>query len=293
MVRASSVLALSLVLAACSGGSAAPIADGPVHLGVLSGNNQSVSAAPASANTLPAQVVAQVVRLPNGQVAMTTRVVDAILPPKAWAQTAVNGIAGAVVCAVSPDPKHGLTPEVPCTNTDAAGKAYFTFHADTLAGVSKAEVRGTVAGVTQVSDSVTATVMPDPASLDFWGGPAFSDTLHQVYAHQAAGNATADFYSVHVGDTLDLTGFIAKVQDKYNNVLGTYTLSWAVTQISTAPFTTSGKMGDWLYWPPAWTLASAATGTGSKVTGFAPGYASVTVFVNGQRMRSSVRLAVF
>jgi hypothetical protein len=190
------MLALLGAVTACGGGSAAVQADGPPSLSVLSGNNQVVSAAPSVA--LPLGVVAQVIRLPNGQVSMTTRVVDAMLPEKAYAQTAVNGIPGAVVCAVAPDPKHQLTPEVPCTNTDAMGKAYFTYHADTVAGVSKSQVRGTVNGITQVSDSVKATVMPGPAA---------------IFLITANGRLTG----ARAGVQFNLRDSLINVGDRYNN----------------------------------------------------------------------------
>lgn len=201
------VSALALAVA-CGGGSAAPQPDGPPHLGVIAGNHQTITAAPAV--KLPAQVVAQVVQLPNGQVGMTTRVINAVLPPQAFAQTAVHGIPGAVVCSVSPDPQHPLTPEVPCTNTDASGLAYFTFHADSVAGVAKAEVRGTVAGVTHVSDSVSATVLPLPAA-DF-----------------AIFLPTVDYATIqHVGDTLDLRAATqTHVEDRYHNSLPSYLIRY-------------------------------------------------------------------
>lgn len=194
-----SLLTALVLAAACGGGSAAPQPTGEPHLGVIAGNHQSIAAAPAV--KLPSQVVAQVVRLPNGQVGMTTRVLDALLPPRAYAQTAVTGIPGAVVCSVAPDPAHPLTPEVPCTNTDAAGLAYFTFHADSVAGVAKAEVRGTVGGVTHVTDSVEANVLPG-AAADF---AAYSPI------------------NVHVGDTVDVRNAVVYgVVDRYHNRLTSF-----------------------------------------------------------------------
>ena len=203
MRYASLALFLLVLTAACGGGNAAPMPEGAPALSVLSGNNQTVSAAPAV--PLPNQVVAQVVRLPNGQVSMTSRVVNAMLPQQAYAQgTAVVGIPGAVVCAVSPDPQHQLTPEVPCTNTDATGKAYFTLHADTVAGIARSQVRGTVAGVTQVSDSVKATVVPLPTAR--WDVTSFNTPL------------------LHVGDTVFVRRdqIAPNIVDKYGNRLTSY-----------------------------------------------------------------------
>jgi hypothetical protein len=132
--------------------------DGPINVGVIAGNNQVVTAAPLA--PLPSQVVTQAVRLPNGTVALRTRVVDALLPERAYAQTAVNGVPNVVVCAKAPDPKHALTADVQCANTDANGKAYFTFKADTVAGVSKAQVAASLSTGTKITDSVSATVNP-------------------------------------------------------------------------------------------------------------------------------------
>src|SRR4051812_4487469 len=74
-----SLAALVAAYTGCNGGNAAPQPSGPAHLGVIAGNHQTVTV--AHAVKLPDPVVAQVVRLPNGQVAL--RILDAMLPPKA------------------------------------------------------------------------------------------------------------------------------------------------------------------------------------------------------------------
>lgn len=258
--RSPSAVALLVLagVAACSGGSAAPMPDGAPRLGVIGGNHQSVEAAPAV--KLPSQVVAQVVRLPSGQVAMTTRVLDALLPPKAFAQTAVNGIPGAVVCSVAPDPAHPLTPEVPCTNTDAQGLAYFTFHADSVAGVAKAEVRGTVNGTTHVSDSVSATVLPS-TPVTATGG--VSCTTGQ-----------SGCYAVHVGDTLDLHMTFTTLKDRYGNAVDPATVA--------APGSAVGLLSDYPANPPTaptvagWTTTVEAQWAGQKVV--------LYVFMDGNRV---------
>jgi hypothetical protein len=153
-------LALLSTLAACGGGSAAPQADGPAKLGVIAGNNQVVPAARSA--RLPDPVVAQAVRLANGQVSL--RVLDALLPEKAYAQTTVNGIAGLVVCATAPAAGRAMKAEVPCASTDALGKATFVFMTDSVAGITRGVIAAALATGTKVTDSVTATVMAGAAS---------------------------------------------------------------------------------------------------------------------------------
>lgn len=155
------LLALSLLtMAACGGGSAAPQPDGPVSLGVIAGNNQVVPAAPSA--RLPENVVAQVVQLPSGRVGLRVldQVTDAVLPPKAFAQTAVNGIPNQVVCASAPATGRAMRAEVACANTDALGKAYFVFLTDSIAGPTRANIAAALPTGTKVTDSVSATVMP-------------------------------------------------------------------------------------------------------------------------------------
>jgi hypothetical protein len=151
---------LLTALASCGGGSAAPQADGPAHLGVIAGNNQVVPAARSA--RLPAPVVAQAVLLPSGQVSL--RLLDALLPEKAYAQTTVNGIAGLVVCATAPTSGRAMRAEVPCASTDALGKATFVFLTDSVAGVTKGVIAAALASGTKVTDSVSATVLAGAAS---------------------------------------------------------------------------------------------------------------------------------
>jgi hypothetical protein len=198
--RAALALLGLTALAACGGGSAAPMPDGPLNVGVIAGNNQSVTAAPAA--PLPLPVVAQVVRLPSGTIALRTRIVDAVLPEKAYAQTAVVGVPGIVVCARTPDPKHALTAEVLCANSDAAGKAYFVFRADTVSGTSRAHVAYSSPTGTKVTDSVSATVATAPArDWNTIDGTSYT------------------FGSARIGDTLRVRDRINAVWDKYNNFI--------------------------------------------------------------------------
>ncbi len=140
-----------LVAAACD--AAGPGNDGPLAIGVVSGDNQ---VAPAGAEQLPDPVVGKLVRQPGGGI--TFRLVT-----PAYAQgTVVNGspVAGAVVCAVNVQGAAQLEAFTPCTNTDANGTATFFFAPGTKAGEAVSEIRGTVEGEPAVFDSVTATVEP-------------------------------------------------------------------------------------------------------------------------------------
>lgn len=122
-------LACLALLGACKG--TEPSADGPLDGVITAGNNQTVTAGAAS---LPDAVAYQMIRLKSGQVALrrvpkdrrdlrqqmergSARLLDLMLPARAWAQTTVNGspVPGAVVCAQEiPE----LVPFARCTNTD-------------------------------------------------------------------------------------------------------------------------------------------------------------------------------
>jgi hypothetical protein len=214
---------LVTTLAACGGGSAAPIADGPLHAGVVAGNNQVVQAAPQA--PLPAPVVAQVIRLANGSVAL--RILDGVLPRRAYAQTAVVGVPNQVVCARTPDPKHALTAEVLCANSDATGKAYFTFHADSLAGTDKAQVALSTATGTLVTDSVQATVVPGAAS------PTYRMQSNPLLTSPAVvpANAVQDQYGNAVPYRIVADSHIA-VQDTTTGSVGARTLVFTAAAIN-------------------------------------------------------------
>lgn len=206
-MRHASLLLIALV-AACNGGSAAPQPEGPIKVGVASGNNQIVPA--ARRIRLPDSVGIQAVRLANGSVALRVldRASDFVLPPRAYAQTSVKSVAGLVACGKAPsDPRHALIPEVQCAMTSAQGKAWFNFLRDTIAGTSVAYVAYTdpITGQTVISDSVKAIVQPLAAS---------------------------DFYALEdprpsVGDTVDLRArTIGRVTDQYKNVLTSYRIRY-------------------------------------------------------------------
>lgn len=154
------LLISAMVLSGCSGGTS-PQANGPVKVGIVSGNNQSVAAAPSK--PLPQTVVAQVIRLPDGTSSL--RILDALLPPNAYAQTAVDGVPNQAVCQAAPKPdERALKADIPCTISDATGKAYLTFLHDSIAGPSIARVGVSTPAGTQITDSVQATVLPGVAS---------------------------------------------------------------------------------------------------------------------------------
>jgi hypothetical protein len=185
------VIGLVAMLAACGGGSAAPIADGPVSMGIVAGNHQVVPAGRDPA--LPQPVVAQVVRGPNGQVSL--RLLDALLPAKAYAQTTVTGIPNQVVCFSAPDPKHVMRAEVACASSDALGKATFVLHTDSVAGVSRGQVAAALPTGTKITDSITATVMPGAASPTYRTQIipilSFPATVPDASVQDAFGNAVA------------------------------------------------------------------------------------------------------
>jgi hypothetical protein len=188
-----------VLVAACHGGSAAPIAaDGPLAIRAGSGNHQVVQ---AGNGPLPAPVTIQVGYLPNGQVALRQRVLDAVLPEKAYAQgTVLKGIAGQLVCAVAPDPALALTPQVPCQIADALGNATFNFDHGTKAGVARAQARATVSGATVVTDSVTATILPGAAS-----------TLDAAY----------HAWFVVNGAKMGIASLVVRARDQYGNTVPT------------------------------------------------------------------------
>src|SRR6185312_12961861 len=144
------------------------------------------------------------VRKPDGSVAwirqIPGRALD-VLVPRAFAQgTVVTGspVAGAVVCAVSTDSVHKLTPFVPCTNTASDGTATFFFTASTKAGVASAQIRGTLNSQPAVFDTATATVM--------------ADTLTGFMQEKVT-----DLSPVSVADSIDLDSLVFGGTDKYHN----------------------------------------------------------------------------
>ena len=277
--------ALALVACGGSNGGTNP-GTGPLAIGIVSGDHQVVT---AGHDSLPQPVVGKLVRKPDGSVAwikqVPGRALD-VLVPRAFAQgTVVTGspVAGAVVCAVSTDPKHTLTPFVPCTNTAADGTARFFFTPDTTAGVASAEIRGTLNSEPAVFDTATATVLPDTtseqATLD-------ATVLGSAgYAHDQGTNTTYPLWIRHSGDApLDLSAIVKSAVDKYgNHIAGPFTIGWTLLQLSTETLTTSTTTSGTLVsgTPHFGTFGTTAAHTGTSVTGFQPGYTDLQIFVSG------------
>jgi hypothetical protein len=186
-------LALLLSCAAC-GGSTTSTPEGPLKLGIVAGNNQ---VAPAGSVKLTDPVVGRLVRVSTASGPRFEFV------KTAYAQTVVTGspVPGAVVCAVSMT-AGSMVPFVPCTNTDADGKATFFFTPGTKAGEAESEIRGTLAGQPAVFDTATATVLP---------GPAVKASGGQCNTGQPG------CYLVSVGDVLDLHMTFTQAFDQYDN----------------------------------------------------------------------------
>lgn len=193
--RMTVLLALALV-AACDSGGTNP-EDGPVKVGIVSGNNQVVVAAPAKA--LPAPIVAQLVRLPNGTYALLQNAADFVLPTKAYAQGIVltgSPIPGGVVCGLPADSLRPLKPMIACVNTGADGKVSYPFSHGTVAGESKGIVQASINGVVVTLDTARATVVHGPVAAM---GGFLRDT------------------AVTPGQVIDFTTFPVSVIDYYGN----------------------------------------------------------------------------
>lgn len=280
------LIALSVVasLLACGGsdGGTNP-GTGPLAIAIISGNNQVAS---AGNDSLPEPVVGKLVRKPDGSVAwvreLPSRALD-VLVPRAFAQgTVVNGspVAGAVVCAVSTDPLHKLTPFVPCTNTDDNGQAVFFFTTDTVAGVSTAEIRGTVNSEPVVFDTASAIVVPDTSSGRLFYKRIGSD----VYAYRSVDERPIVMQLWHASDSVVLARpLVISAADKYGNVMTDYTIGWTLTQLTNETLTLDDTVPRVLPYPsvqPGDPPTSPAS-TASVVTGFRPGYAVLWLYVDG------------
>lgn len=167
-MRTASLLLAStglLLLAACDGPNGP---NGPLVLGIVSGNHQTAT---AGDQQLGEPVVGKMVRTETGSIAFRL-----VTPAYAQDGTTVSGspVAGAVVCAVSVT-DGGLEPFTPCTNTASDGTAVFFFSPGTKAGEAKSEIRGTVNAQPAVFDTVVAAVEPGPMYQNlFEGGPSMS-----------------------------------------------------------------------------------------------------------------------
>jgi hypothetical protein len=137
---------------------------GPLDGAITEGNNQTVI---AGTTNLPDPVAYQMVRLPNGQVALRRVPLweRLVLPKVAHAQgTVVNGspVPGAVVCA---EEVPALVPFARCANTDNNGKATFFFKVDTTKkGQYRSDIRGSLNNQPAVFDTVIANVDAGPVN---------------------------------------------------------------------------------------------------------------------------------
>ena len=208
-MRYASLALFLLVLTAACGSATAPVG-APTQLlahGIVAGNNQITT---AGSPQLSGAIVEQLVKNSSGTITMRRvddgpfqRALDLVVP-RAWAQTVVTGspVVGAVVCAVSPDPAHSLTPFTPCTNTGTDGKATFYFTPGTGAGLAKSEIRGTVANLPTVFDTAKATIMPgEPADISM-GFPPHGEQP-----------------TIPSGTIVDTHKLIGYVRDKYGNFI--------------------------------------------------------------------------
>lgn len=232
------ILTIIAAIMGCSGSTESPISppNGPLAMGIVSGNNQVVT---AGHDSLPNPVVGQMVRLPNGTVAFHilkagNSLLDAIVP-RAFAQTVVNGspVPGAVVCAVSVDSVHKLTPWTPCTNTDAGGKATFFFTTGTTAGVASAQIRGTLNSQPAVFDTAKATVTADAAAKITTnangGGVLAPDGARLENSTVATG------IMVNVGMRIAVKDLLPACSDMYGNAVAQCPpISWGIYAASTA-----------------------------------------------------------
>jgi hypothetical protein len=207
-------LIVSSLLAIACGSTSPDAAGGPLRIGIIAGNRQAAKAAPAQ---LPVGVTSQLVRLPNGQIALrqapAARVggflADLLLPTVAHAQTTLVGspVPGNVVCASPASASNPLTPVVLCANTDAQGMVTFVFTHGTKAGEALAVVKGMVGGEAVTLDTARATILPE-AVATFGGWPFSRDT------------------AVTAGQVLNLNGFPLTARDRYSNVVTNYVLAY-------------------------------------------------------------------
>lgn len=211
-------------LMACSGSGTQPVQR--YNFGIVQGRTQSQVAGSA---TLTSPVVARLARDPNGKYAF--RWIDPLLPAKAYAQDVqVNGTAvpGQVVCAtVGPtDPQ----PFSVCTNTDSAGKAWFSFHGGTTAGLHELPIHAQVGQQSIVTDTARVTVVAGPVSATFCTNTSTlkpsPDTIPVSAAPDAYGNGTP--YRI-VGDT------IVHVRGDTVGTIAARTLTWTLPP-NTQPF---------------------------------------------------------
>lgn len=219
-------LFVTLAFALGCGGSATSTPEGPLKLGIVSGDNQ---VALAGSQKLTDPVIGRLVRVSTASGPRFEFV------KTAYAQTVVTGspVPGAVVCAVSLTPGD-MVPFVPCTNTDANGQATFFFTPGTKAGEVHSEIRGTLAGQPAVFDTATATVEAGPAAKVTGSAPCNTDQ--------------PGCYLVSAGDAFDIHMTFSKAWDEYDNAVDVATLTpeYAVA-LRTDPQPADPQSKGWTY----------------------------------------------
>lgn len=228
------LIALLVLSTAACGGSASSPPEGPLKLGIVSGDNQ-VAAAGSAKLTDP--VVGRLVRVSTASGPRFEFV------KTAYAQTVVTGspVPGAVVCAVSVTPG-SMVPFVPCTNTDTNGQATFFFTPGTKAGAAEAEIRGTLAGQPAVFDTAKATVTPGP--------PVYSAAVCEINTNLHPGICALR----KVGETMVVTPAPNATRDKYDNIIDPATLSPIIQVTPLAdnpPASSTGGTPGWVATFPA------------------------------------------
>lgn len=159
-MRYSTLFAFASVLAlsACGGGGVTPIADGPLKLGIVAGQDQIAKAGTAQFSD---PVIGRMVReqTADGRWRLHFEIVKT-----AHAQTTVTGspVPGAVVCSATVE--GSIEAFAVCTNTNENGEAVFFYEPGTEAGAQRAEIRGTLDNLPAVFDTVHATVEAGPAT---------------------------------------------------------------------------------------------------------------------------------
>lgn len=196
-----------LGIAACGGKDGIAPVEGPPALSIVSGNNQT---AVAGTTQLPDPVVGQLVKI---------KIADGrsrfVFVKSAYAQTVVNGspIAGAVVCAVELV-EGAMKPFVPCTNTDALGKAVFFFEPGKKAGNHRSEIRGILNGLPTVFDTAKATIIVGPLDRQYQvqspilSKPAVvpADGVRDIYANPFPFRVVSDSLLTAASDVFGTVG---------------------------------------------------------------------------------------
>lgn len=194
------LLCLALVGAFACGGST-DVQPARYNFAVVDGLNQSSTAGTAS---LAKPITSMLTRDPEGKFA--TRVIDLLLPIKAFAQTlTLSGtpVAGTIVCGrESADGEPKVVPL--CAYTLADGKAVNSVTPGTRAGKFNLLFTAQAPSTVPIQDSTAVTV---------GAGPAVRAGGGQCSTGQPG------CYLVSVGDVIDLHITMTQAWDQYNNAI--------------------------------------------------------------------------